>query len=253
MKKIYKIIGLLIIVTLLIVGCSSEEPATDQTEEEQPVQTEKQERQEVVEQEDEKKVEQVKDVETGNDIRSEVLRDIMNSKRYTIKMRNPADESGEDPEATITTVVADGQMATSMDSGDGSLDIIVKDGKSYMILHESKTIIVTDISEEDETEPELTEFISSDLEYVGKGKDIFLGNKRDYEEYKMDLDTVRYYLDGKELDGMEISIDMSDLITEEDASVEKSNLIIDVVSFEKEADMSVFELPEDYDYQVLGE
>ena len=66
------------------------------------------------------------------------------------------------------------------------------------------------------------------------------------------MGTIRYYFDGNELDGMMTTVNMGELMdVDEDMEFEDSSFIMDVKSISKDVDMSVFELPEDY--QVIGE
>lgn len=235
MKKLYKLIGLIIVLSLIVVGCSTEdtgEKENPENQEEQVTETE-----EKVEKETEK--DSVDEEESKEDLDKEEqeiyssrLVDLMKSDRYTLKMNSIVNVEGEEMESLVTTVVADGQSATIIESGDVSMTSIIKDDKSYMVMHDEKTVIVGSIPEEEELGLDEVDF--ENLEYLEKGKEEFLGNERVYEEYKVDDGRVRYYFDGKELDGMKI------MFGEETS-------IIDVEFLSDQVDMSVFEIPKDYE------
>ena len=253
MKNIYKMIGLLIVLTLIMVGCSSEDPDSVESEVEEPAQS-----QEDIAEEVEEPEEEVTSDGSSPEIKSKVLRDIMNMNRYTMKVKNMSTFQGKDLEIDATHVVADGQFATITEVEGGDVINIIKDGKFYMVLDSEKTIIVQEYEDEEdligneEYPRENEEIFPSDLKYIGKGKDTFLGNQRSYEEYKIDMGTIRYYFDGNELDGMMTTVNMGELMDDdEDMEFEDSSFIMDVKSISKDVDMSVFELPEDY--QVIGE
>lgn len=257
MKSIYKMIGLLIVLTFIMIGCSSEDNATDQTEETLPVESESHigEDEETPVEEQEAEEEQVEETDQTKEefeaeIKSKVLRDIINMDRYTMKVKNFSTFQGKDLEINATHVVADGQFATITEVEEGDVINIIKNGKFYMVLDAEKTIIVQEY-EDEEVPIESEEIFPSDLKYIGKGKDTFLGNQRNYEEYKIDMGTIRYYFDGNELDGLEYVVSFGELIEDEELEFEYSNFKTDILSISKEVDMSIFELPEDY--QVIGE
>lgn len=255
MKKIFTIIGLLIIVTILMVGCSTEKPETnliDESSQGEEAIGENEEAEEPVELEepDELEEEEVASQSQG-EVKSKVLRDIMSAERYTMKIKMYV--GGEDTETTVTTVVADGNTASTTDFGGSIYRSIEIDDKFYTILDDSKMIIVSDrYEEDDDMDDPGTEIIYDDLVYVGKGKDTFLGNQRDYEEYKIELGKVRYFFDGNDLDGMELFIYAEELHDDEDIDedMKDMSMILDIEYFKKEVDMSAFELPKDY--QIVG-
>lgn len=234
MKRIYSIISILLVLTLLMVGCSTEEREANQPEVQQATQSDidKVDSENPIEEVDEEQPEEVD--EPDEEIYSTRLIEMMQSKHYTMKMNTIVNMEGRQIEVQTTTVVADGQSATTIESDEVSMTTILKDDKAYVIMHDQKMILVAPMSESiEEAESGLDEIDFEKLEYLGKGKAIFLGNERNYEEYKVDVGIVRYYFDGKELDGMEIISD--------DAST-----IMDIQFYSNDVDMSVFELPKDY-------
>ena len=276
MKKIYRRIGLLILATILIVGCSSENLETNQTEE--PMQLEEiivdkeeldeldaveevEDREEFDEAERAEKVEESDEVEEieeaeksdkvdevakepGPQVKSKVLRNIMETKRYTIKMNMYSRD--EDFRWSVTTVVADGNTVTTMFLVDSIFKTIEIEDKSYAIMEDTKVIIVSDRYEEGEIENPSSDIIYNDLLYIGEGKDLFLGNQRSFEEYKTEKGRIRYYFNENQLDGMELFLDREGQLEDENININQANIIMDVEFFTEEVDMSVFELPEAY-------
>lgn len=228
MKKLYKLIGLIIVLSLLVIGCSTEDPEEKETKEPIVTETEK----DAVETEDPVK-DPDKDTDTElEELYSTKLVEMMGKDRYTMKINSIVDFEDQEMEALVTTVVAEGQSATTIESGDISMTSIIKDDKAYTVMHSEKMVIVSPVAEDEELGIDELDF--SDVEYVEKGREDFLGNERDYEEYKLEDSRIRYYFDGKELDGMKI-------ISDEDTA------ILDVEFFSDQVDMSVFEIPKDYE------
>lgn len=230
MKKRYLIISILIVLTIILVGCSKDEKEVEETKSQEVSQSEQKEVKK-----EETKIEPEKVVETKEDeIFSTRLIEMMSSKHYTMKMNSIVNMDGKQMEVQTTTVVADGQSATTLESEGISMTTILKDDKAYVVMHDQKMILVTPIPKDlEDKQPDLEEIDFNNLEYLGKGSGVFLGNERTYEEYKVDSGKIRYYFDGKELDGMEIVSG-------------DTTIIMDIQFFDKEVDMSVFELPKDY-------
>ncbi len=247
MKRIYFIIGILLVLALVLVGCSTEEPEVkgidsqersqseiDTVKSEDPIASEQEESEEKEEEESEPKE---SETEVGKDTDPEIfsgkLIEMMKGKHYTMKMNTVVTMEGKQFEVQTTTVVNGNESATTMKADKLYMTTILKDGKAYIIMHDQKMILVAPIPEPEELEIGLEEIDFSKIEYIGKGKGMFLGNERNYEEYKVDLGIVRYYFDGKELDGMEIIAD-------------EGSTIMDVEFYSEDVDLSVFELPKGY-------
>lgn len=269
MKHTYKTSMFFIVATLMMVGCSTEDPESNQSEKidstelkesinQNSVQSKEQESNPL----DESKDQESKKVETeDNESYSGILDDLKNTKRYTSKIRMISNTNDQETETFVTNVVADDQTYSLIESEYGVTENIEKGNKSYLVMHDSKIIMKANrYEEEDELNPtEDPMLVYDNLEYIGKGQEEFLGNNRPYEEYRLEYGTVKYYFDGKELHGMELTIDMESLFEDDEDYDEEEEpfetgevtLIMEILSFEKEVDMSVFDLPEDY--QVIGE
>ena len=233
MRRIYSVVILLIILTLLMVGCSTEEKVEKVPEVNQVTQSDvdKEESEAPIEV-DKEEAEKVEEVD--EEIHSTRLIEMMKSKNYTMKMNTIVTMEGKQFEVQTTTVVAGDQSATTMESDELHMTTILKGDKAYIVMHDQKMIVVApNTASEEEPEPGLDEIDFNKLEYLGKGKGTFLGNERNYEEYKVESGIVKYYFDGKDLDGMEIIAD-------------EGTTIMDIQFYSNEVDMSVFELPKDY-------
>lgn len=236
MGKIYKIIGLLVIATLMFVGCSSDDSKVKPPEVKGNTQVETG-----------GKLEEAENF--GKGIKSKILKDFMNTKQYTMKIRQTTDFNGMEMVALLTNVVDGDRTYSHLEMNGNIIEHIEIDDKSYSIMRDSKTIIKTDRYNEDEPDNANMPLGYEDLEYVGSGNEMFLGNKRDYEEYKIDLGIVKYYFNGKDLDGMKMIFDMEKLREdgdEGDYPTGDATIIMEVLSYEKVVDKSVFELPKDY-------
>lgn len=244
MKRIDLIIVLVLVLGLLLVGCTSAEPEVKETNSQEidqadvdtvksqdPIIVEQNEEKEEESDEEQSETEEVK--ETDPEIFSGKLIQMMKSKHYTMKMNTIVKMEGKQFEVQTTTVVNGDESATTMKADELYMTTILKGGKAYVVMHDQKMILVSPIPDMEEEEIGLEEIDFSKVEYLGKGKGMFLGNERNYEDYKVDVGTVRYYFDGKDLDGMEIIAD-------------EGTTIMDVEFYSEDVDESVFELPKDY-------
>ena len=234
MRKRISTLVLLIVFVLMISACSNQDSKPQESLESKDI---------IIEDEDSDEVDTDEAVaeETG-ELEGKILSsksiDIMQSDRYTMKFKTIGNFDGEDMEMVMTTVVADGQIAMIMESPMGKITNIQKEDKMYVVMHDQKMVMVSGIPEGLQDDPgvssfEIDEMVNEEMEYLGSGKGVFLGNERTYEEYRVEGATMRYYFDGEELDGMEVT---SDEVT----------ATIDIEFLGNEVDMSVFEIPEDY-------
>lgn len=259
MKRIYKLIGLLIVIALIAVGCTSKVTDTSQSEDQETNQSEEEVGQDMYldKQEEEKEEEkQNENEDSTGEVKSKVLLDMMNAKEYTTEIKMITKSGQNESEALTTTVVSGDKVYSSTESGAMTMKFIEKEDKSYLIMDDTKTIIVSNRYTETDGEIDFVSrnLVYDDLEYVGKGTEEFLGNQMPYEEYNIELGSVKYYIDGNKLDGMEVLIDMEKLLgdeidDEEFAGMvdEESSIKMKILSYEKEADSSLFELPEEYE------
>ena len=235
MRNIIKKLGILLLTLLVITGCSSKEskPNTDKP----PIQDDINKPSDDVN-------------KPTDDGRSKVLMDLMSSKEYTIKIKQSTSMDDFSMDSTIHTAVSGDKVYLKTEAGSMSLEFIIKDKMSYIIMHDSKTILKSDLSDEDDDEDINETIFSDNSKFVRKGKELFLDNERTFEEYEVEDGTVKYYFDGDELDGMIMVLDIED--DEENVSKDgKVTVVMDILSYDKKADQSLFELPQDY--QIMGD
>ena len=250
MRNIYKVIALLIIATLILVGCSSDNPEPVKPDNEEIAHTEDGDK--VTEEDDDKEFEE-EVIDSNNEIKSKVLQDLFNAKRYTMELKQTTSMNDITTSSLVTNVVADGDTYSHSNFGGIIMEIIEMGDNAYLIMHDTNMVIKTNRHDELEPGETGTTLVYDDLKYLGKGKEMFLDNNRSYEEYGIELGSVKYYFDGNKLDGMKVVFDMEKLFEDDEDEAPAAGeaiMIIDVLSFTKDVDMSLFELPEDY--QVVG-
>lgn len=238
-----------------VAGCTFEVTDTSESEGQETNQSEEEAGKDIdLDKQEEEKQDGNED--SAGEVKSKVLLDIMNTKEYTTEIKMITRSGQNESESLITTVVSGDKVYSSTESGQMTMKFIEKEDKLYLIMDDTKTIIVSNRYEEEDGEIDFTSqnLVYDDLEYVGKGTEEFLGNQMPYEEYDIELGSVKYYLDGNKLDGMEVLIDMEKLLGDEldDEELagmvdEESSIKMKILSFEKEVDSSLFELQEGYE------
>ncbi|MDX9916641.1 MAG: hypothetical protein RBT15_01340 [Gudongella sp.] len=230
MKIFIKGIGLLLVLMLLLTGCSS--PKT----EESPA---------VVETPAESPAEVLPEIpkESGNaqksDLEGRLTKEffsIVEGNSYTMQYTIISDVGGEEQEARINFTMDGDNYAMRFESDEGSSDTIVKDGVMYMVVHDERMVIefpAMDIQFSEDNLSDPMDVDPDELVFVTSGKTEFAGKMMDYEEYTGFDTTVRYFFDGKRLAGFESLYD-------DDRSI----VIVD--KFENGVDSSMFEIPSDY-------
>ncbi len=148
---------------------------------------------------------------------------------YTMEMKTTA----EGMEMTMKSAYK-GDMIYSESEYSGQKSIMVmKDGFQYIIDHNSKTVMKMQVVDNgavmdmfaDEAENYETAIASGTTEHNGK--------TYDYEEFTVMDETVQYLFDGNDLKIMK-------------ANVMGTESVVEIISLEKGADASLFEIPEDY-------
>lgn len=167
----------------------------------------------------------------------------MASEKYSMKYRYSMDMGGgQMSDIVIELAVKPDAQAFVSDIAGQKSQTLLKDGKIYIIDHANKTILaMKDVSGEAVDADNLSpaDFDTSGLTYVGDGKEDFFGVMRDYEEYKLEEESIRYYFDGEKLVGMAIN-------------VEGQSIQWLIEKFEKTVDESLFELPTGYEVHEMG-
>ncbi|AGA67767.1 hypothetical protein Desdi_0213 [Desulfitobacterium dichloroeliminans LMG P-21439] len=158
--------------------------------------------------------------------------DMMASDKYFMKYRMTTD--GESIETEMAYMGDDLATRTLVNGVESRM--IIKDNKVYMIDPVEKIIMI--INSDDYEQEEEIDYAG--LAYVGEGKGDFLGETFHYEEYSADGGTTKYFFDGKKLVGIE-------------SSYEDMNIAMEVLELSKKIPADLFEIPQDYEQQNLGE
>lgn len=225
-KKNTIIISIVIVMLFLVSGCSSKE--IDDTTKRNIDSIN-----EIMEKEEESSLTELKS-NTGvdGDIFSNRLAEMSKNKHYTMVSNTKGNFEGKETDIKTTVVVDGDDWAVIIESDYLSVTNMVKGDKAYVILHDKKTVVVDSIPDNMEA-PGVHQIEDNKLAYLEKGKDVFLGKERNYEDYKTDDGIeVRYYFDGEELVGMEKFSDGKSTIPN--------------LQLYPEVDKSMFKLPKTY-------
>lgn len=229
MKKLLKHLGILLIVFLMLVGCSTKETKpVDDTPIKQP--------------------DEVKPDDSKENVKSKVLRDMMKEKSYTMKIKQHTSMENFEMESIVLTAFNDGDLYSKTEAAGMTIEFLLKDKKSYLIMDDSKTIIQSDIKDDDETKPIDDTIFSDDIKYVGKGKELFLGKETAFEEYALEDASLKYYFDQEKLLGILMVLDVKNDAAEPGKvdDISRATITVEVLSYEKGVDLTLFELPKDY-------
>ncbi len=148
---------------------------------------------------------------------------------YTMEMKT----SAEGIEMTMKSAYKGDMIYSESEYGGQKNIMVMKDGFQYIIDHSSKTVMKMQVLDNgavmdmfaDEAENYETAVASGTTEYNGKSYDC--------EEFTVMDETVQYLFDGNDLKIMK-------------ASVMGTESVVEIISLEKGADASLFEIPEDY-------
>jgi len=158
---------------------------------------------------------------------------MFNSGSYYMKFRAMTEYDGEETAAVSEVALKGGDVAMIAEvEGMGTAHLVMRGGKTYIIDHESKTIMVLDMG--NLMGDSMDTFTETDFEYKGTGTGELFGIRRTYEEYSTDAGDARFYFDGSKLVGYEV---VSDSVTSQMEILEMSTNI----------PSSMFEIPADYE------
>ncbi len=152
---------------------------------------------------------------------------------YTMEMKTTA----EGVEMTMKSAYKGDMIYSESEYGGQKSIMVMKDGFQYIIDHSTKSVIKMQVLDNgavidmfaDEAENYETAVATGTTEYNGK--------TYDYEEFTVMDETVQYLFDGNDLKVMR-------------ASVMGAESVVEILSVEKGADATLFEIPEDY--QVIS-
>ena len=158
--------------------------------------------------------------------------ELFSSGTYHIEMIEP--DSGVE----MVVYIKDGMTAMLFEADGISYHIVSRDNKTYMIVYDLETILVSDYVE-DTNVPNANEIDS--LTYVTGGSDEFMGRTYRFDEYSTPSgERAQYFMDGGTLKGIR-SIDTYGSITE-----------MEVSAFDDDVPADIFDIPDFPLYDLLG-
>ncbi len=152
---------------------------------------------------------------------------------YTMEMKTTA----EGMEVTTKSAFKGEMMYSESNMGGIKSVMIMKDGYQYIIDSSSKMVIKTQVVDNGAVIDMFSDEAANYETAVASGKMEYNGKTYDYEEFTFEGETVQYLFDGDDLKIMK-------------ANVMGTESVVEVISVEKGADASLFEIPEDY--QVIA-
>jgi len=174
--------------------------------------------------------------ETKSDLLSTSYADIMKSGKYFMHYTTDTTVEGKTIKSE-TEMAVDGSNIFMKTIADGiNTHMIVKDKTLYVFNDAEKTyykMTITNTGSGTTSSVKDEKIDTSGITYVGKGKAELNGKEMDYEEYKTDKGTIRYYFDNKKLYAIVIKFD----------DIETTMVIVEL-SDKVTADM--FEIPTGY-------
>ncbi|HWQ89768.1 MAG TPA: hypothetical protein VN374_07335 [Desulfitobacteriaceae bacterium] len=171
--------------------------------------------------------------QTESNLLSKSFADMMKSGKYLMHYKMTISQDGNSTEAEITTAV-DGNSISSISVTNGvKSHIVIKDKTMYMLNDTNKTYTKITIPDTASTQSGSNKIDTNGLIYTGKGMATLNGKELNYEEYKTDQGTIRYYFDGNKLYAIVVKSSGSEMVM---TIIELSNNVT--------ADM--FEVPSGY-------
>ena len=154
--------------------------------------------------------------------------DYVSGGAYTMEMK--AEYQGTT--TTMTSAVKDGMIYSKSEMDGATSIMIMKDDAQYLLDPNTKSCMKMDILESSTVEM-FSEEAANYETAVNTGSEELYGKTYDFEEFDVDGTTVKYYFDGK---------DLKYIVT----SMEGETYTAEIVSMEKGADDSLFEVPGGY-------
>ncbi|HEX3026056.1 MAG TPA: hypothetical protein VHR42_02335 [Clostridia bacterium] len=125
--------------------------------------------------------------------------DIMKSGKFLIRYKASTTVENVMVDAEITTATDGEAVATIMKTKETTSHSIIKGNAIYMLDDTNKTYSKMNVSQEEKSAKtgDLTD--TGNLAYVGKGTGAVNGKNLPYEEYKAGDETLRFFMNGKNL------------------------------------------------------
>lgn len=175
--------------------------------------------------------------ETGSDLLSTSFADIMKTGKYLMHFKTTVTSDNQNVTSDIIQAVDGGSMSMVTNTGEMSMHMIQKDKTVYVLNDDAKTyykIAMDDTNTSGTTASvEDQKIDTTGITYVGKGRAELNGKEMDYEEYKTDQGTIRYYFDGGKLKAIVFKSD--DLES-----------VMEIIELSDKVTADMFEIPKGY-------
>jgi len=215
MKNKNLLLVCLVLVAVVLIGCSSDKKDVLVPEEERIVEPEQ------------------------GELLSKPYANLFGSGKYYMKYKLVSDntevEPAEDPDTVYEIFIDGDKMSNITLVGDQKLQNIVVDGQMFIIMHDQRMIITTEIPQNIRQNTGIVE--TKGMEYQGSGRTEFAGIARNYEEYISadGYETIRYIFDGDRLVGLQVS-----------KALGQAKYDMEILEINGNVTIRAFDLPSDY-------
>jgi hypothetical protein len=148
--------------------------------------------------------------ETKSDLLSSSYADIMKSGKYFMHYTTDTTVEGKTVKSETEMAVDGSSILMKTTADEINTHMIIKDKTLYVLNDTEKTyykMTISDTGSGTTSSAKDEKIDTSGITYVGKGKAELNGKEMDYEEYKTDNGTIRYYFDNKKLYAVVIKSD----------------------------------------------
>jgi hypothetical protein len=141
--------------------------------------------------------------ETESNLMSTSFANIMKTEKYLMHFKTTVTNDNQTVTSDIIQAIDGSNMSMITNTGEMAMHMIQKDKTVYVLNDDAKTYYKIAIDETDTSgttaSVEDQKIDTVGITYVGKGKAELNGKVMDYEEYKTEQGTIRYYFDGGDL------------------------------------------------------
>ncbi len=148
---------------------------------------------------------------------------------YTMEMKTTA----EGIEMTMKSAYKGDMIYSESEYGGQKSIMVMKDGFQYIIDHSSKTAMKMQVVDNGAVMDMFADEASNYETATATGTTEYNGKSYDYEEFTVMDETVQYLFDGNDLKIIK-------------ATVMGTESVVEIISLEKGADATLFEIPENY-------
>ncbi len=148
---------------------------------------------------------------------------------YTMEMKTTA----EGMEMTMKSACKGDMIYSESEYGGQKSIMVMKDGYQYIIDHSGETVMKMQVIDNGAVMDMFADEAANYETAAATGETEYNGKSYEYEEFTVEGEAVQYLFDGDDLKVMK-------------ANVMGTESVVEIISIEKGADASLFEIPEDY-------